>query len=302
MEDGTTTTATYSYNADGQRIKKVVGSTTTNYYYNGDILAGMIIGSNKLIFMYDENGSPFGFTYNGTVYYYIKNLQGDVIAITNASGTVVVEYAYDAWGKLLSVSGTMASSIGQYNPIRYRGYVYDTETGYYYLQSRYYSPDLCRFISSDTYVSTGTGMLGFNMFSYCNGNPILFEDSTGCAPFPTTVAMSDCSSGTNLEGRLGSYKELRKLTAGNSDYEVHHLVEKRFYHTPGIGKYKDTPNDAPSVILRKANHKEYTITARARFPYGSNYSLMSAPTIKQFYLAEYGGKMDWLDFMCSCFE
>ena len=182
VEDGTTTTATYSYNADGQRIKKVVGSTTTNYYYNGDILAGMTIGSNKLIFMYDESGSPFGFTYNGTAYYYVKNLQGDVEAIANSSGTIVVRYYYDAWGNILDISGTLADTVGEANPIRYRSYYYDTETGYYYLNSRYYDPELCRFISADGYVSTGQGVLGFNMFVYCLNNPINYIDPSGCAP------------------------------------------------------------------------------------------------------------------------
>ena len=95
-------------------------------------------------FLYDESGSPYSFIYNGTQYYYVKNLQGDVVKILNASGSVVANYYYDAWGKV-----TTSSSIGQTNPIRYRGYYYDTDTGFYYLQSRYYDPTIKRFISAD---------------------------------------------------------------------------------------------------------------------------------------------------------
>lgn len=182
VEDGETTTAIYSYNADGQRIQKVVDGSTTKYFYNGDILAGMTVGANKIVFLYDETGAPFGFTYNGTAYYYVKNLQGDIIGITDSTGLLVVEYAYDTWGKLLSVSGDAADTIGQKNPIRYRGYVYDSETGYYYLNSRYYSPGLCRFISADEveYLGAVDGIIGQNLFSYCLNNPVNMIDVTGC--------------------------------------------------------------------------------------------------------------------------
>ena len=90
-------------------------------------------GTNYMDFLYDETGSAYSFIYNGTQYYYVKNLQGDVMRIMDTSGTVVANYYYDAWGKVTN-SGNV---VGQYNPIRYRGYYYDTDTGFYYLQSRY---------------------------------------------------------------------------------------------------------------------------------------------------------------------
>ena len=93
-------------------------------------------GSNYIDFLYDENGSAYSFIYNGTQYYYVRNLQGDVVKILNTSGGVVASYTYDAWGKVTN-SGNV---VGQYNPIRYRGYYYDIDTGFYYLQSRYYDP------------------------------------------------------------------------------------------------------------------------------------------------------------------
>ncbi|MEA4895234.1 MAG: RHS repeat-associated core domain-containing protein [Oscillospiraceae bacterium] len=113
--------------------------------------------------MYDETGSPCGFIYNGTPYYYIMNLQGDVIQVRDAEGTVQAEYKYNAWGEILSSSSSLASI----NPIRYRGYYYDAETGLYCVGRRYYDPITSRFISADSYASTGQGFLGLNMFAYC---------------------------------------------------------------------------------------------------------------------------------------
>jgi len=100
--------------------------------------------------------------------------------VVDASGTIAACYTYDAWGRLLSSSGAMASI----NPIRYRGYYYDTETGLYYLQSRYYDPEVCRFINADAYASTGQGILGCNMFAYCGNNPVNRTDDEGNLSIP----------------------------------------------------------------------------------------------------------------------
>ncbi|MBE6533948.1 MAG: RHS repeat-associated core domain-containing protein, partial [Ruminococcaceae bacterium] len=118
----------------------------------------------------------------GVDYYFLKNLQGDIIEILNSNGQSVVQYAYDAWGKVISVTGAMKDSVGQYNPFRYRGYYYDTETGFYYLNSRYYDPEVCRFVNADGYVSTGQGIIGNNMFAYCNNNPVNMIDNVGTWP------------------------------------------------------------------------------------------------------------------------
>ena len=107
--------------------------------------------------------------------HYLKNIQGDVEEIVDKNGNSVVKYAYNEWGKLLSITGSMAAAGGRINPIRYRGYYYDGETGYYYLQSRYYNPDICRFINAD---EPSLNALGFcsvnniNLFSYCNNEPV----------------------------------------------------------------------------------------------------------------------------------
>ena len=190
-------TWTYTYNADGMRTKRVSGNTSYTYYYNGDMLRYLDYDSNttdssqaaKLYFVLDASGNPIEVSYRPegstttSFYYYVQNLQGDVVALVDsANGNTVVTYTYDAWGNVLSVGGSLASTLGAQNPFRYRGYVYDTETKLYYLQSRYYNPEMGRFISADALVSTGQGILGNNMFAYCNNNPSTLEDPSGCKP------------------------------------------------------------------------------------------------------------------------
>jgi len=128
-------------------------------------------------FLYDESGSPYSFIYNGTQYYYVKNLQGDVMRIVDTTGSVVANYTYDAWGKVTS-SGNI---VGLYNPIRYRGYYYDTDTGFYYLQSRYYDPAIKRFISADDASLLGANgdFTSLNLYAYCGNNPVARSDDGG---------------------------------------------------------------------------------------------------------------------------
>ena len=132
-----------------------------------------------LDFTYDNVGMPYSLIYNNgtttTTYYYITNLQGDVMYLVDSSGNEVAAYDYDPYGKVITSTGELAGI----NSLRYRGYYYDSETGFYYLQSRYYDPEICRFINADSYASTGQGLLGYNMFAYCQNNPIAFADYNG---------------------------------------------------------------------------------------------------------------------------
>ena len=105
------------------------------------------------------------------------------------AGDIVVSYDYDAWGKILTIGGSMASTLGILNPLRYRGYVYDHETGLYYLQSRYYNPEWGRFLNADVFISTGQGLLGNNMFTYCGNNPVANMDPQGNAYRPVGAGL-----------------------------------------------------------------------------------------------------------------
>ena len=133
----------------------------------------MSLEEDVLDFSYDTSGIPLTVTYNDTTYYYVTNLQGDVIGIEDAAGNQVAHYTYDAWGNNLEISGWM----GTLNPLRYRGYVYDQETGLYYLESRYYDPATGRFLNADSYTATKQNIVGHNMFAYCENNPVTFQDS-----------------------------------------------------------------------------------------------------------------------------
>ena len=173
----------YTYDPDGIRTSKTVNGTTTKYHVMNGTLLGQTKGSDTIVFLYDEKGNKYGFDYNGTKYYYIFNVQGDVIGILNQAGQKIVSYTYDPWGKVLSVDGSEAFTIGQINPIRYRSYYYDTETGFYYLQSRYYDPTTRRFLNIDDYVDPNKGIDGLNLFVYSKNNPINFVDPNGHAFF-----------------------------------------------------------------------------------------------------------------------
>ena len=169
----------------------VTGKQTVTHEYltlNGKVARETIKTNNSLTavldFIYDESGKPFALKYstNGTsfqTYYYVLNLQGDVVKlihyIPGFEYESVATYEYDAWGNIVSSSGRLA----EINPLRYRGYYYDNETGFYYLQSRYYDPANRRFINADVYASTGQGFVGTNMFAYCVNNPVFLTDKDG---------------------------------------------------------------------------------------------------------------------------
>ena len=176
------TNLSFTYDSEGIRTSKTVGSTTTKYLLNGTQILAQTTNGKTLCFFYDQQGNRVAMADGSNkFYYYIYNLQGDVIALADAStGKLVVTYTYDAWGKLMELKDTTANSVGTLNPFRYRGYYYDTETGLYYLQSRYYDPEVGRFINADAFASTDiSGVLSANMFAYCENNPVMRHDPTG---------------------------------------------------------------------------------------------------------------------------
>ncbi len=123
-----------------------------------------------------------------------------MVGLTDTAGNKVVEYFYDAWGNIIRIGGTMANTLGQDNPLRYRGYVYDQETGLYYLQSRYYNPQVGRFINADALASTGQGVLGNNMFAYCQNNPVNYQDPTGEIAISTIILIGSIVVGVLCAG------------------------------------------------------------------------------------------------------
>ncbi len=179
----------FTYNDDGIRTSKTVDGVTHTYQLNGSQIVSEQWGDKLLVYLYDASGAPIGMMYRTTsyainsfdVFWFEKNLQGNIVAVYNGAGTKVATYTYnDAWGNhSVSYTNGGGSTGAQYNPFRYRGYYYDTDLGMYYLQSRYYDPNTCRFINADVYISTGYGIIGNNMFAYCNNIPTCYSDPEG---------------------------------------------------------------------------------------------------------------------------
>ena len=179
---------TYTYDENGIRTSKTVDDVTTYYNTKDGVILSQTDGTDTIYFQYDNNGAPLGFVWNGTQYLYLTNQMGDVISITDTSGTVVANYEYDAWGKVL----TADTNIAKQNPLRYRGYYYDNETGYYYLQSRYYDSNICRFINADIPEISQMAKdvpVGTNLFAYCNNNPVNNRDATGEIPLIASLVI-----------------------------------------------------------------------------------------------------------------
>ena len=147
----------------------------------------MTKGNTALHFTYDADGTPLTVTYGENVYFYVVNLQGDVMQIRTEDGTLVVAYTYDAWGNVFvhynedTEISALSHALGDLNPLRYRGYVYDIETRLYYVFSRYYDPEIGRWINADNQLSIGSNLTGQNLFAYCGNNPVNRIDPNGHA-------------------------------------------------------------------------------------------------------------------------
>ena len=210
------TSMSFTYNDEGLRTTKTIGETVTTYYYQGSLLIAEETNSQILVYLYDTNGSPIGFKYRGAdydssvwdTYAYEKNIQGDIVAVYDVStGTKFISYRYNAWGVCSTTYHNSGSTTtATKNPFKYRGYYYDSDLGLYYLQSRYYDSNTCRFINADGYVSTGQGLTGYNMFAYCNNNPVMYVDPNGNASllFWIVVCIIGLNYGAILESELAT--------------------------------------------------------------------------------------------------
>ena len=171
--------AVYTYDASGIRTSKKVNGITTEYLTAG----GSVLSEKKngvwQHYLYDGSGQLMAIRYKGADYYYVRNGLMTITGLVDANGASVVNYFYDSWGNMLNITGSLAASLGKDNPYRFKGYYYDEETGMYYLKSRYYQPEICRFISADVYIATELNTNGSNMYSYCKNNPVMLMDSDG---------------------------------------------------------------------------------------------------------------------------
>ena len=212
-----------NYDSNGMRMQKSVDGVKTNYYYDSNNnLFALTKGSDTLFFYYDNSGEVMSVSCNGTMYYYIKDLQGDITEIVDKDGKAVAEYAYDAWGNMLTEdNGTL--TVGKLNPFRYRSYVYDEETGLYYLQSRYYDTLTGRFLNADVYCDTESGTpLSTNMFAYCENNAINNVDYSGNSPKSKNI-ISNSYSGSTKNG----FKITSKININKKKYNIYSTLTKK---------------------------------------------------------------------------
>lgn len=177
---------TYEYNDAGIRTSKTVDGVPTHYHLIGDKVGSLIKGSSKLFFHYNERDMLVGFEYNKENYFYSRDLTGNIHNIVDKNGDVMVEYKYDAWGNFLNKDTAAKTAIGgtllALNPFIYKGYIYDDESGLYYLKSRYYSPKVRRFISPDSEIGDVGNIENYNLFAYCSNNPVMYSDPSGNMP------------------------------------------------------------------------------------------------------------------------
>ena len=173
----------YTYNANGIRTSKTVNGVEHTFVLDGTKILKESWGSNTIIPMYDNEDNVCGIIYNDVPYYFFKNLQGDVIAIVDKDAQTVAKYSYDAWGVCTIAQDSSDCNIASVNPFRYRGYYYDSEIGFYYLQSRYFNPSVGRFINADEIANLGVGrsIPCFNLFTYAENTPISMIDENGYA-------------------------------------------------------------------------------------------------------------------------
>ena len=182
---------TYTYNANGIRTSKTVGGVKHDYTLDGTRILRECWNYDEntkeyrdvLIPLYDNEDSVCGILYKNVPYYFIKNLQGDVIAIVDKDAQTVARYSYDAWGVPEIKLDSSNCQIATVNPFRYRGYYYDEDTGLYYLQSRYCNPMTGRLINEDeaSIFVFAKNPIRTNLYAYCNNSPVNDEDSSGYA-------------------------------------------------------------------------------------------------------------------------
>ena len=179
-KDGNTTR--YVYDSDGRRIQKIGKDGTTHYYLNGSaVIAQKTDAGERMDFLYDDKGNVFAVDYKDKLYFYQTNLQGDITGIVDSNGNQVVTYTYDSWGKLLASTDNSGVDLAKKNPFRYRGYYYDVETGFYYLNDRYYDPKVRRFVNADSIdtLSVKKDFHDKNLYGYCDNNPVVRVDVEG---------------------------------------------------------------------------------------------------------------------------
>ena len=230
------TSISYGYDSDSVRTTKTVNGVKYTYAYLNGQLMYETRGDAKFYYSYDANGILYNVRYTLTdggteySYYYTHNSRGDIVGIYNGAGELKAHYEYDAWGNVISITDnngnaiTNPNHVGNLNPFRYRGYYQDTETGLYYLMSRYYDAVTHRFINADGYFQAGTSILDGNTFAYCGNNPVSRADTGGDSWFSDIAA-------TVVESALTAMAAICPWMGSNSSTSVSHTSETKLINS-----------------------------------------------------------------------
>ena len=291
----------YTYDADGLRTSKTVDGATTTYQYVGDRLYylcakdGTGADDYEMYFFYDSYDKLTVLKYflhtledeekvvKEFTYYVATNYFGDVVGLYDGEGNILNSYEYDAWGNVIgvyshshstddegkpvisTVENTDLNSIAHRNPIRYRSYYYDLETGLYYLQSRYYNPEIGRFLNADGYVTTGQGLLSYNMFAYCLNNPVMFSDPSGNLPFFVCLILGIIAVCTVAGGIAGACSNERLADKPKEKKKNAKKTPKPLIY-PGVpnSKKPEESNSSVGVAENQIEVPEIQLTAKDR--------------------------------------
>ena len=276
--------AGYTYDENGLRISKTVNGITTKIFRTNGQMVGMNSSDGKdVTFILDGDGKVYGIHYDHysanelrpETYYFAFNAQGDVIGIYDFGGRLMATYDYDEWGNC-TVNVLAADSNGHaidspdhvayVNPFRYRGYFYDAETGFYYLNSRYYDPGTGRFVNADGLVQTGQGMLDKNMFAYCLNNPIICRDPNGCAcEYTITIPAEGNAPATMPDGSLvtpspnsnGTYTYTVSPPASSTQLVIAQTILGEAGGSSEHKDWKDGQRAVATIIFNRVNSSNY---------------------------------------------
>ena len=260
-------TISYKYNDSGIRTQKVVNGTATNYVLEGSKILTQKTGNQVLYFENDAVGETVAFNVGNVRYLYIKNIQGDIIGISDETGEPLVYYTYDSWGKPLSITdvngndiSSNASHVANINPLRYRGYYWDSELGLYYLNSRYYDPETGRFINADGLIQTGQGVLDKNMFAYCNNNPVNMSDPAG-----TNAQMAQMYF--SMANTYFTLARMSLIASNSSAYQMYYAEAQAQY---AKGQHQlDLVKQAEAEAARKAKLSDPTASKKVSSGFGT---------------------------------
>ena len=272
LKRGNSSILSFEYNDEGIRTSKTVGTVEHIYHLSNSLVMAEEWGNHLVLYLYDAEGTPIGMQYRNTsyaenvfdTYWFEKNLQGDIVAVYNQAGTKLIAYTYDAWGNAsITYSNGGASTTATYNPFRYRGYYFDSESGFYYLNSRYYDPATGRFITADklaTVKASPSSVTDKNLYAYCDNNPVTRRDDGGM--FWDTVfdvvslAMSTAEVIANpanpwaWAGMIGDAVDLIPFVSGVGE------VTKALGAAKKAGKLLDDVNDTKKAIENMAELAE----------------------------------------------